>query len=679
MRSERNTASLKDNNHSILYSIVDAAYYEISTIKPSEWVENHIVMGAPFPGPYKYSLTPYWREVVDRFSQDDDMNWIAVKKGAQIGFSSGVLIPILLWMIKNDPSNAYFLVGAPELIEKATEKLDIGITNAGLRDYIKPQVLRKRNQKSGDTNYKKEFTGGYIHIGSANNHKNIRDVSLKYGIFDDYEAFKGKSKEAGSTRKLLDQRFAAYHGRHKICYGSTPELKRDSNIEEAYLMGDQRKYMIPCPKCGEFIDLQWEIVKGDIKGGITWKVNEHNKLISGSVGYTCQECGGFFNDKNKQELLNLGYWKPTAEPAKPGFYSYHISSLYAPHGMFDWEHYVNDWIEAHPIGAPRKEHLYKTFMNVCLGECYEDHSDALAAKTIQANVRNYPIGTVPEKLSIKDGNGKIAILTLSCDLNGKEDDARIDWEVCAWAQNGSSYSIDQGSIGTFVPRENTIKNKKDREPWTYRATGERSVWRELEKIISGTWNFDSGRKMGIAITGVDCSFTYNGLAYEGVESLPKNKIIVKLKGKDVNIYSKIGKDTLTFHPAKERPGMYLTEVNYLKDMLAARMKLTWDEGNDISQPAGFMNYPEIADGKYSFKNYFEHFEGEHRVEKMDSEGNYVGMRWEKKTSVSQNHFFDVHIYNMVLKDILVGIICKANKITPAMDWPTFAETIIPKD
>lgn len=667
----------RDYTH-VIEQIIDAAHYEISTIHPSEWVEQNVIMGSPFPGPYKYSLTPYWREVIDRFSQDDPMNWIAIKKGAQIGASSGVLIPIQLWMIKNDPSNAYFLVGSPDLIEKATEKLDIGINNAGLREFIKPQVLRKKNNKTGDTNYKKEFAGGYIHIGSANNHKDIRDVSLKYGIFDDYEAFKGKSKESGSTRKLLDQRFAAYHGRHKISYVSTPELLKNSNIEEAYLMGDQRKYFIPCPCCGDFITIEWAKENGDVKGGVTWKVDDKNKLISGSVGYTCQECGGFFTDKNKQELLNMGEWRPTATPSKVGFYSYHISSLYAPHGMYDWEHYVNDWIDAHPLNEPRKEHLYKTFVNVVLGECYEDQTDALTSKTIQANIRTYPIGTVPELLSIKDGNGKIAILTLSCDLNGKEDDARLDWEVCAWSQNGTSYSIDQGCIGTFVPRENMIKHKQDREPWTYRATGERSVWRELENLLNKTWDFDNGRKMGIAITGVDCSFTYNGLAYEGVDSLPKGKIVVKLKGKDVNIYSKIGKDTPTFHPAKERPGMYLTEVNYLKDLLAARMKLTWDEGNDISQPAGFMNFPQVADGKYSFRNYFEHFEAEHRIEKMDTEGNYVGMRWEKKTSVSQNHFFDVHIYNMVLKDILVSMICKANKITPVMDWPTFAESIVPK-
>jgi phage terminase large subunit GpA-like protein len=655
----------------------------ISDIKPSQWAEQNVYMGKPFPGPYRYALTPYWREVIDRFAPDDPMRRMAIMKGAQIGYSAGVLIPALLWMIKNDPSNAYFLVGSPDLVEKATEKLDIGIDNAGLRNYIKPQTQRKRNNKTGDTNFKKEFTGGYIHIGSANNHKDIRDVSLKYGLFDDFESVKSKSKESGDTRKLLDQRFAAYESTCKITYGSTPELKKGSNIEPAYLLGDQRKYLIPCPCCGTHIEIKWSVQIDDKeRGGIYWETDNLGKAIKSSVGYVCQICAGFFTDRNKSEwLLERGYggdafWNPTAIPSEDDFYSYHISSLYAPIGMYNWYRYVNDYIQANPVWQPRIEHLHKTLVNVCWGETYEEIATDNKASQIQSNTRNYNIGVVPESLSIKDGNGRIVILTLSADLNGKVDDARLDYEICAWSETGSSYSITQGSIGTFVPRENTIKYKQDREPWSYQLGVERSVWRELNKIIDTVFTTDSGRKMKIAITGVDTSFTFNGHAYEGVDTL--NGIVVKLKGKDVNIYSKIGKDMKTFQIGKERPNLFLVEVNYLKDLLSERMNLMWDEGNDSQQPSGFMNYPIPSEGKYLYKNYFEHFEAEHRITKTDTDGNYVGMRWEKKTSVSQNHFYDVHVYAMALKDIIVYLTQRHAKITGQFDWAMFVDMILPK-
>jgi phage terminase large subunit GpA-like protein len=481
-----------------IVDIINSGQVSISNIKPSEWVEKNVIMGKPFPGAFKYSRTPYCREIIDCFSNEHPMRWIAIMKGAQIGLSAGVLIPTLLWMIKNDPCNAYFLVGAPELIEKATEKLDIGIDNAGLRPYIKPQVMRRRAQKSGDTNFKKEFSGGYIHIGSANNHKNIRDVSLKLGLFDDFESVKSKSNESGNTRKLLEQRFAAYADTHKIAYVSTPELEENSNIEAAYLLGDQRKYLIPCPCCGEFIELKWSVTEGEITGGITWKLDELGKVISESVGYTCQKCGGFFNDKNKHELLNSGYWNPTAEPSKPGYYSYHISSLYAPLGMYDWEHYVNDYIEANPDGQPRNEDLYKTFVNVVLGETYKNPAVELKANLLQKNIRNYEIGSIPEKLSIADGNGKIVLLTFACDLNGKIEDARLDWEIVAWSETGTSYSVNHGSIGTFIPNESNKKNKVVRETWTYEHHKPNSVWGEVNKILEAEYFTDTGRKCALA-------------------------------------------------------------------------------------------------------------------------------------------------------------------------------------
>lgn len=644
----------------------------ISNIKPSDWVEQNVIMGKPFPGPFKYSRTPYWREVIDRFAQDDPMKWMAIMKGAQIGASAGVLIPTQLWMIKNDPSNCYFLVGSPELVEKATEKLDIGIDNALLRQYIKPQVVRKRSQKSGDTNTKKEFSGGYIHIGSANNHKNIRDVSLKYGLFDDFESVKRKSKESGNTRKLLEQRFAAYEDSHKICYVSTPELAEGSNIEEAYLLGDQRKYKIPCPCCGEFIAWEWSVTVGEITGGITWKTTDDGKLIAGSVGYVCQMCGEFFDDKNKNELLNLGQWEPTAQPSKPGYYSYHISSLYAPIGMYSWEHYVNDYLEANPPGQPRKEDLWKTFVNVVLGETYKSVAEDVSASDLQKNIRQYDIGLIPERLSERDGNGKIILLTLGCDLGGKMagkfgatvDDVRLDYEVVGYSESGASYSILHGSIGTFVSREG--HNAPDRKKWTYELGVENSVWPELDKVLDAVYQTDTGRSMKIYIGGIDTGYEKQ-LAYDYIDR--SNFNLVALKGKDADKFIPFGKDAKTFKQSLEKKNLYLVEANVAKDRLADYMRLKWNEHINEVQPSGFMNFPTPSEGLYLFNNYFSHFEAEHRVL---VEGAF---RWQKKNDVVQNHLFDCRLYADVVKDIFLHEVFKELRLQNGT-WKDYGDILL---
>lgn len=666
-----------------LQSVILSDDVKISNIKPSEWVEKNIVMEEPFPGMYKYSLTPYWREVIDCFAIDHPMLWVAVMKGAQIGFSSGVLIPMLVWSIVNDPCRIYYMVGSPELVEKATVKLDKGIDGAGVRYLISSQVQRNRANKSGDTNYMKEFPGGYIQVGNPNNHANIRDVSLRKGLFDDFESMKGQSKQSGSTRKMLEQRFAAYEGRHKICYGSTPELKETSNIEPAYLLGDQRKYLTPCPCCGEFIEWKWTVTENGITGGITWRLDENNKLIPGSVRYRCQKCGGEYDDKNKHELLNAGYWQPTAKPSKPGYYSYHISSLYAPLGMFDWEHYVNDYLEACPPGQERNEALYKTFVNVVLGETYTPQVEAMTSGSLQRNCMDYRPGTVPEQLSIKHGNGRIVMLTCAVDMNGimnaDTQDVRLDYEIKAWSENGPSYSVIHGSIGTFQRGRNKNDDDPQRKRWTYEDNKPNSVWPELERIISGIYQTDTVskdsptgyRRMGIQLTGLDCGhFTTYAYAFLDKTTLR----VIGLKGDKEYKFLQEGVDAAVFKMGIERKQDRILKVGMIKDRIAQYGLLKWN-GQGEPQPTNFMNFPQPNDGLYTLESYFSHFESEVRKPITNRDGS-VSYRWEKVNSAVQNHMLDCTVYNFALRDIQVAIYASLSPELKHSQWRDYARYVL---
>ncbi len=69
-----------------------------------------------------------------------------------------------------------------------------------------------------------------------------------------------------------------------------------------------------------------------------------------------------------------------------------------------------------------------------------------------------------------------------------------------------------------------------------------------------------------------------------------------------------------------------------------------------------MNYPE--DVKYSMKKYFSQFESEHKVDQINTDGSIIGHKWVKRYSTVQNHFWDIAVYNMALKDIFSFEICK---------------------
>lgn len=653
----------------VIMSLFDAAYVEVSDITPADWCEQNRIMTSdvsPIPGKFSYDNSPYTREIVNCLSQSHPSRSIAVMKGAQIGFSTGVIEAGIGWIVSQNPGNILFLVGHEDLVKDAMEKVDRMIDYSGIRDLIKSNSLKVKNRTSGDTANRKDYKGGYLKLGIAN-HKTIRNISMQYGFIDDYESMRGSSKESGSTKEMIEQRFAAFSAKKKIFYISTPELKETSNIEPVYLEGDQRKYHIPCPCCNEFIALEWSVrseLDENEMAGITWNLDFNGELIPESVGYTCQKCGGFFDDRDKSTLVKKGKWIPTAKPKKPGNYSYHISSLYAPPYMDNWLKYVYQYLDANPTNGKRNEEKWKTFVNLVLGETYEPTGESISANKLQQNIRPYEIGIIPEKLSMADGNGRIVMITCGSDLNGKEDDARLDYEIVAHSESGATYSLTHGSVGTFIKGE---KKESSRNKFTYRHGVENSIWPIFQSVISGRFKSDlDGREMAIFITGLDTGFMTLH-AYQFIDYC--NSTIVALKGKDDAKFIAQNADLKSYKQSREKSNLYLVETNNSKDLLSVQMNLNWDKTTGEKQPIGFMNFPTPSNGLYLFSNYFSHFEAEHKV--VDKTGAY---RWIKKSRNHENHIFDCRLYSIVARDIFLDMIFKETK-TKNGTWMDYIELL----
>ena len=651
-----------------LRDMVNNGMFLLNREKPSQFAERRLVMGDPFPGKFSYDLTPYTREIVDCLAPDHPARVISVMKGAQIGLSSGVLLPGLAWIVANSPGNTLFSVGHSDLLDKATEKLDLTLKRAGLSELIKPQILKKRNSNTGDKNQKKDFAGGYIFLFVASNPKVLRDMSIRYGFIDDCEALKGTTRDAGSNVTLLEQRFAAYKEKMKLFWISTPEQKQNSIIEGQYDLGDKRKFMVPCPVCHEPIELLWEIEVEGNRAGITYKLDASGKVDKSSVGYVCQQCAGFFTDKTKQSMLRSGFWKPTATALVDGHYSYHISALYAPTRMFDWYHYATKYVQANPANGTRKEHLHQSFVNVVLGQTYEYEGEAPSAVQIQRNICAYKPWTIPDKTSVNHGNGRIALVTMACDMNGKKDDARLDWEIAAWSQTGASYSVAHGSIGTYRYNDNL----PDRQHWSYELNAEFSVWKELERIRKTVLVGETGGKYRIAISGVDVGYL-DTFAYSYMDSYRGNDILA-LRGDKEQQYVSLDKDVRYWRQGKARLNYYLLSVGFIKDDLAEYMKLGWAAGTG-NQPPNFMNFPTPEGGLYVYEDYFAHYEAEQKqiVNKKDGGTDF---RWVKRAQQFQNHMFDCRVYNMALRELAVYFLGKTLKVEKEFGWPEYCNYVL---
>lgn len=671
--------NLKEIFKNSFKNILEKSYsYQVIKKLPSDWVEENVILTSAESvrsGYFSYDFSPYTKEVIDNLSSTSPVQVIAIMKCSQSGFTAGVIVPGMAYVISESPANILFLSGNEMLVKDTIrDRFDpIFNNNHNLKDLIRPSIVKKKNQRSGDTDTKKEFAGGSL---TAKTYKpsSLRFYSVKYIFADEFDDAVRVDKKEGSIISLVEARAKSFESRRKIIYCSSPTTKGQSNIEEVYELGDKREWNWCCPHCKNYIPIKWRIDKGDGNfAGIKWELDKNKELIEDSVHYECQECGGKIYYRQKYELNLTGKWIPTCKPKRPNHVSYKFNALCNPPGFSSWTKLVLDWLEANPIDDVVDQEKLKTFINVELGDLWEDRGREIKIHGLMSNTRSYKLGVVPDETIKKDGHGKVALITMSCDLGGimndDIEDVRLDYEIIVHSTSGRTYSVNHGSIGTFKrSREKSRserENNKDRIKWTYRQGAPNCVWDKLKEIIEQPLESESGDLYPIAITLIDTGGGgetgannekgFTKLAYNFIDEM-KNNLVIGVKGY-VEDARKTSKDTRIVHQSNEQKGkLYILQVNQLKDILSDNINLR--VGMDGFQPVGFMNFPTPENGKYTMSSYFSHFDGEHRVPIIKN-GVEVGFAWKKKHSHVKNHFFDVAVYNIAAPHIYVDILRKS--------------------
>lgn len=657
-----------------LEEIIDQTLILKSFQKPSEWYEANMVMpaGGPFPGPIRYDRTPYWREPVDCSDPNHPARDITIMGPAQMGKSIMVLNPIVGYSIALDPCNILFLTGHSDLTRGAMMKIEFMIQNTGLERLIMPSVLKAKNNRSGDTLLLKEFRGGDLKSGSVTNHNLMRQNTVKKSIADDLDAGKMSKEDTGDTVEKIKTRSKAHENDCKRYWVSTPQVKGRSLTEKQLLKSDRRNWMIECPKCGNSskrIDLRMPFAVDEREmAGLTWKLDKIGHVEFKSVGYVCQLCANFFQDHGKHELLNSGIWIPTKEMDEIYHYGYEINGLYAPHGMTSWYTLASKNAILAPPGMPRDEKGWQTYWNDDVGCLYEPPTNTPMASDLMKKCRNYTSGIIPEALSEADGNGDIIMLTWAADCNGLLNDARIDWQIKAISRNGAKYAVDYGSMGTFIPNQ-SVEQKANtvREKWTYEMNRPNSVWQLVSEKLGQVFKTDTGRQMKISVSGIDVGYLTDNI-YNYIDNCPFG-IFALMGDKEHDMVIK-HENIPNFKLAQSRHNLYTVNVNAIKDNIANRMRLPWNQKEDVSQPHEFMNFPNWPyTGTKENPNlgFFEHYESEERGE---NDKGYYG--WKKKGPTSKNHQFDVEIYSDVIVDIYLWRLFKKGAKEEVFTWSYYA-------
>ncbi|MBL8668372.1 MAG: phage terminase large subunit family protein, partial [Rhodospirillales bacterium] len=243
--------------------------------------------------------------------------------------------------------------------------------------------------------------------------------------------------------------------RRKVFLASTPTIKGLSRIEREYEASDQRRFFVPCPRCGHEQSLVFERLR--------WQKGQPE-----TAAYVCAGCEQPIAEHHKTQMLARGRWQATATSADPLTIGFHLSSLYSPIGWLSWERIARDW-----QAAQGSEEAKRSFVNTVLGETWIESGEAPDWQRLYERREDWPIGTVPA--------GGL-FLTAGADVQKD----RIEVSVWAWGRGLESWLVEHVVL--------------DGGP------GEAAGWRGLTALLGQTWPHASGARLGVARLAIDSGY-----------------------------------------------------------------------------------------------------------------------------------------------------------------------------
>lgn len=560
-------------------------------ITVSEWADAYRVVGkpSPWPGEWRTERVPYTREIMDRLTPSDPCEIVAIKKAAQ-GAGTEILLNALgCWMHQHPDSTMMVLptIGSAKKFVRTRFDRMVDVTPV-----LRAIVAEPRSRDASNTTQLKEFGEGRdsLVFAGANSGPDLRSYPSRFIIADEIDGYPEDLDKEGNPLDLLIQRTGTFANR-KIGLCSTPTLKGRSNIDRWYLAGDQNQFCVPCPLCGhkQPLILGADRVKTGQPGGLRWDKGQPSTVL-----YECERCVGRFAEWQKTEALLHGEWQPSA-PGNGGgkIRSYHMNALIYPYGWPEssWANLAAQYELVHdkPIAK-------KTFVNLKLGEAWEDPAEAQAdAATLLTRCEAYG-PTIP---------AQVGVLTAGVDIQGN----RIEAELVGWGPDEESWSIE---YKVFLGDTSGV---------------DKPVWKELDAWLSGTWL--SELNIDLALKGACIDASYHQETVREFCAQRSSRNIWAVRGKDG-----YGRAVWPVKLGKQKgklPPPFLIGVDTIKEVVYSRLR------QDPPGP-GSCHFPKGDRDLY----YFEMLLAERRV--ADYSKPIPTYSWKKISESARNEALDCRNY-----------------------------------
>lgn len=396
----------------------------------SQWAEKYRILdeSSNLSGHWSNDITPYLVGIWDAYL-DQSVREIYFCKATQIG-GTEALINILGYIIMHDP--------APAMIVYPNDDLAKDISSKRLRPAMRliPEI-RRIFQETRSKDMLLQFRSMPLYLRGAGSPAKLASVAIKYLFFDEIDKMGGASKKEASPYSLAMERIKTYKAQSKVYACSTPTLK-DNYIWRLHDNADEvRHYFVPCPHCGEFIELKFKQIHFDEDP--EKKLSPYERAQSSQ--YVCQECGCVIEDSSKQEMLKKGMWKAVKKRGngKPKSVGFWINSLYSI--FTTWAEIAEEFLKS----KDDPEEL-QNFANSWLAEPWEDTRLKTSAELVMQRQTECEAYELPEWTKLVTGGVDVQE---NC----------LYWTIRAWGEYITSQNIAHGQAYSFRDIERVMNLK----------------------------------------------------------------------------------------------------------------------------------------------------------------------------------------------------------------------------
>lgn len=388
----------------------------------TEWAEKYRYLSSEISaegGLYRVSRTPYFKDIMDDLSESSPISQVVVMMGAQLGKSEAGN-NFLGYVCDRLGGSVMVVQPTEDAVKKfLRQRIDPMIRNCeSLSDKFKKSDLVKKV----DNTTQKDFIGGTLTFSYSTSASTLASTPVKFLFLDEVDRFKDNVGNEGNPVNLAIRRTSTFVDK-KIFMVSTPTLEHKSNIYNEYLKGDQRHFMLTCPKCNnDRLELS--------KDNFHYTFNNEKNIVE-DVHFSCPICGYKIYENEKYQLVKNGRWVPTAS-FNGNIRSYYLNSAYSLLG-YDWRQLAEENEE-----AKNDDDKFKTVENTLWGLPYKEKVvDTMEGQEIYEIRRK-----LNDVYSENNINDDIIYINMTVDTQ----DNRMCYLITAYNNKNERYVLKYGEI-----------------------------------------------------------------------------------------------------------------------------------------------------------------------------------------------------------------------------------------